>query len=395
MAQQRTARRALQWSLVAALVVVGAGAAGWWWVAGRRAEGGPADRAARPQPGQVAGNRTEAVAEPGGRELLRLSTQAGVRAVPVRRMTIRRYVEATGTVTAVRDVSLSFGVAGRLKAVQVVEGDRVKAGQVLAALEDTSQQLAYVRARNEYEQARLELGPAQVEESRLAMEAARRELESTKLVAPFDGVVVSVGVKAGEMVGASQPVVRLVDLSSLQVEVAVDEVDLPHVRPGQSALVSVKGYPDLQIRGTVERLTPAGRTQGDLVLFDVVVALREARPELLPGMTATARIEVERADNVLAVPEEAVVEVGGRSMVSRVVGDRAVLTPVELGVSDGRFVEVRAGLDEGDQVLATNYEVYRRLSGNGTTSGGAGPAPRPFFRFTPGPGPGPRGAGRP
>lgn len=327
-----------------------------------------------------------------GRELLRLATQAGVQAVPVRRMDVRRYVEATGTVTAVRDVNLAFGVAGRLKTVHVAEGDRVKAGQVLAALDDTSQQLAYVRARNEYEQARLDLGPAQVEERRLAMEAARRELEATKLVAPFDGVVVSVEAKAGESVGASQAVVRLVDLSSLQVEVAVDEVDLPHVRPGQPALVSVKGYPNLVIRGAVERLTPAARSQGDLVLFDVVVRLQEAREELLPGMTATARIEVERADGVLAVPEEAVVEAGGRALVSRVVDGSVELTPVELGVSDGRFVEVRAGLSEGDRVLATNYEVYRRLSGGGTGSGGgAGSPPNTFFRVSPGPVPGASG----
>ena len=390
--EQRRVRRAWQWSLVAALVVAVGGAAGWWWLSARRAEGGPAGRAPRLGQGQASVSRAEAFAEQRGRELLRLATQAGVRAVPVRRMTIRRYVEATGKVTAVRDVNLAFGVAGRLKALQVSEGDRVKAGQLLAALDDTSQQLAYVRARNAYEQARLEQGPAQIEESRLAMEAARRELEATRLVAPFDGVVVSLGAEPGENVGASQTVVRLVDLSSLQVEVAVDEVDQPYVQPGQPALVSVKGYPDLQLHGTVERVTPAARTQGDLVLFDVVVRLQEVRPELLPGMTATARIEVQRADNVLAVPEEAVVETGGRSLVSRVVGDRVELTPVELGVSDGRFVEVRSGLGEGDQVLATNYEAYRRLSAGQGGPGGAGPSGGAFFRVNPGPMPG--GPGR-
>ncbi|MEW6046769.1 MAG: efflux RND transporter periplasmic adaptor subunit [Bacillota bacterium] len=384
MAQQHMARRAWQWPLIAALAVVLGAAGGWWWLAARRAEGGPADRAARLDQALGPGGRAGAVTEQRGRELLQLATQAGVRAVPVRRMDIRRYVEATGKVTALRDLNLAFGVAGRLQAVHVVEGDRVKAGQVLAALDDTTQRLAYVRARNEYEQARLELGPAQVEERRLSMEAAREDLEATKLVAPFDGVVVSVLAKAGEIVGTSQAVVRLVDFASLQVEVAVDEVDLPHVRPGQPALVSLKGYPDLVLQGVVERLATAARSQGDLVLFDVVVRSQEARQELLPGMTATARIEVERADNVLAVPEEAVVEAGGRSLVSRVVDGSVVLTPVQLGVSDGRFVEVRAGLNEGDQVLATNYEAYRRLSGDN-----AGPSPNTFFRI--GPSPVPRG----
>ncbi|HEY8425912.1 MAG TPA: efflux RND transporter periplasmic adaptor subunit [Limnochordales bacterium] len=380
MAQQRGIRRALHWSVVAVLVLAAGGAGTWWWLAARRAETSAAG-AARPAGGAVVRREAGAFSEEEGRELLRLASQAGVQAVPVQRVDIRRYVEATGTITSERDVTLSFGVAGRVKAVHVGVGDRVKAGQLLAELDDTSLRLAYVRARNAYEQARLEQGPAQVEESRLAMEAARQDLEGARLVAPFDGVVVSVDAQAGEHVSASQTVVRLVDLSALRVEVSVDEVDLPYVRPGQSAVVTVRGYPDLSLEGEVERLTPAGRGQGDLVLFDVVVRLRESRDELLPGMTATARIEVARADDVLAVPEEAVVETGGRALVSRVVDGSIVLTPVELGVSDGRFVEVRSGLSEGDRVLATNYEVYRRLAGSSSGTSRPPGAPGPTFRI--------------
>ena len=377
-------RRALRWPWIVVLVLAVGGVAAGWWVAARRAEGEEPSAARAPGaalPAGRAGASGEAVAQQ-GRELLRLAEQAGVQAVPVQRRDVRRYVEATGTVTAERDVNLSFGVAGRVKAVRVAQGDHVKAGQVLAELDDTALQLAYVRARNAYEQARLEAGAAQVEESRLAMEAARRDLEAARLVAPFDGVVASVDVDPGESVSASQSIVRLVDLSSLQVEVSVDEVDLPFVHPGQTALISVKGYPDLTLQGVVDRLTPAGRTQGDLVLFDVVVRLKEPRDELLPGMTATARIEVARADGVLAVPEEAVVEAGGRALVSRVVNGAVVPTPVELGISDGRYVEVRSGLSEGDRVLATNYEAYRRLAGNSAAATTGGP-PREgaFFRI--------------
>ncbi|WP_324669701.1 efflux RND transporter periplasmic adaptor subunit [Geochorda subterranea] len=380
MAQRRVLGRALHWSVIAAVVLAAGGVGTWWWLAARRAEGSTAG-SVRPPAGAAVRGEAEAVVQQEGRALLRLASQAGVQAVPVQRVDIRRYVEATGTITSERDVTLSFGVGGRLEAVHVGVGDRVQQGDLLAELDDTSLRLAYVRARNAYEQARLEQGSAQVEESRLAMEAARQDLEGARLVAPFDGVVVSVDAQAGEHVSASQAVVRLVDLSALRVEVSVDEVDLPYVRQGQAAVVTVRGYPDLALEGEVERLTPAGRSQGDLVLFDVVVRLREARDELLPGMTATARIEVARADGVLAVPEEAVVETGGRALVSRVVDGSIVLTPVELGVSDGRFVEVRSGLREGDRVLATNYEVYRRLAGSNPSSGGPPGGPGTTFRL--------------
>lgn len=384
-AEQRVARRVRRWPLVAALAVVVAAGAGGWWVAARRAEGGSTAQGARSGQRPAFAARSDGAFAERGRELLRLAAQAGVQPVPVRRMDIRRYIEATGSVTALRDVALTFGVAGRVQAIHVSQGDRVRAGQLLATLDDTSQQLAYVRARNEYEQARLELGTAQLEEYRLAMETAKKELEATRLTAPFDGIVADVAVEPGESVGAAQAVVRLVDLSSLQVEVSVDEVDLPYVRAGQPALVSVKGYPDLVLEGVVERVAPAARSQGDLVLFDVVVRLQQPPRELLPGMTATARIEVERADGVLAVPEEAVVEVGGRSLVSRVTSDGVQVTPVELGVSDGRFVEVRSGLSEGDRVLSTNYEVYRQMAGSSTGAAGPGPQGGAFFRIGPRP----------
>lgn len=322
-----------------------------------------------------------------GRDLLRLSAQAGVQAIPVQRMDIHRFVEATGSLVAAREQKLHFGVAGRVKSVAVQEGQFVQAGTLLAVLEDVDQQLALVKARNEYETARLEKATAQIEEKRLALETARRNLEATRLVAPFDGVVAQLDIRPGDQVTAAQQVAWLVDLNSLQAQVAVDEVDLAHVRAGQAVTVRSKTFPDLELPGRVERIATAGRTQGDLVLFDVVVLLERSDPRLRHGMSVTARIEVENARGVLAVPEEAVTEAGGRPMVTRVVGEEAVPTPVQLGVSDGRFVEVRSGLREGDRVLASNYALWRGASGGQNPSGTTAGA-NPFgFRLTPGGGP--------
>lgn len=343
--------------------------------------GGPG----RPDAGGAASlpNRVETQ----GRDLLRLSAQAGVQAVPVQRMDIHRFVEATGSLVAAREQKLHFGVAGRVKSVAVQEGQFVQAGTLLATLEDVDQQLALVKARNEYETARLEKATAQIEEKRLALETAQRNLEATRLVAPFDGVIAQLDIRPGDQITAAQQVAWLVDLNSLQAQVAVDEVDLAHVRAGQAVTVWSKTYPDLELPGRVERIATAGRTQGDLVLFDVVVLLERSDPRLRHGMSVTARIEVENARGVLAVPEEAVTEVGGRPMVTRVVGEEAVPTPVQLGVSDGRFVEVRSGLREGDRVLASNYALWRGAA-SGQASGGASASANPFsFRLTPGGGP--------
>lgn len=389
------ARRRMVFAGLAAVVIVAAGAT-WWWV-GRSG----ATQAPRNVRGLVQNPSGSAVTAAGGagvpdalqaagRELLRLSEQAGVQAVPVQRGTIERTIEATGSIVAGRDVSLTFGQGGRIETVSVEEGQRVGRGSILATLESTQQELAYVRARNEYEAGRVDRGPSQVEELRLAMESAKRQLDQTRLSAPFDGVVAEVSVSPGDQVTASAGVVRLVDLSTLKVEADVDEVDLPFVKAGQPAVVTVKSYPGQQWEGEVASVGAAGRVQGDLVLFDVAVAVRSADPRLMPGMSATVSIVVERAEDALVVPEEAVAEMNGQAFVTRLEGGSAVPTRVTLGPSDGRRVAILSGLDEGDRVLATNYALYRRMAEGQATTGQSGGArmPAATFRFAAPVGPG-------
>src|SRR5690606_1897965 len=109
--------------------------------------------------------------------------------IPVERSTIVRTLSYSGSLEPARDETLTAGSAGWIKEVRVAKGDRVKAGDVIARLDDTEAQLELMRARREYEQAKMESPAIVVEERRLALLSAERRRSGTAVTAPVAGAV--------------------------------------------------------------------------------------------------------------------------------------------------------------------------------------------------------------
>ena len=128
--------------------------------------------------------------------------------------------------------------------------------------------------------------------ARLALESARRGLEGVELVAPAPGTVVEVHAAPGALVGGGSPIVTLLDTSDLEFHtVNLSERDLGQIYPGQSAVVTLKAYPDDPIEATVGRVgLQAGAPVGDATTFPVILVLGEDGLELRPGMTG--RVEI-------------------------------------------------------------------------------------------------------
>lgn len=321
----------------------------------------------------VRGRISDAVTGAGsGRTALDAMVQTTTR---VQRRSIIHTIAATGNVTPVRQVELRFGRSGRVQDVFIQPGDRVEAGQVLAKLDSRELELAYNRARNAYEIARIDSAPNVVKEREIDMELARENLEQTNLRAPFSGVVIDVFVEPGQTVGtgAGDIAVYIVDDSSFEVRVAVDELDIARVEPGQSVDIRLDADPGRTRPGVVERVSLIANTQGNLVTVPVTVRFLEVDPFLRPGYTATLQIVVAEARDVLVVPVEAIWEEGNERTVTQVVNGQSRTVPVQTGLSDGAWVEIRSGLEFGDEVIALNYR-----GGSGGTApsrGGPGGAP--------------------
>jgi HlyD family secretion protein len=170
-------------------------------------------------------------------------------------------------------------------------------------------QVASVRAALQVAEAQLKAAEATVRQKQAALEQARLDLAHTEIRAPVDGVVVSRNVDPGQTVAASLQAPTLFtiaqDLTRMQVEAAVDEADVGRLREGMSATFTVDAFPGRVFRGEISQIRKAAQVVQNVVTYTTVITTPNPDRTLLPGMTANVRIEVDRREGVLRVPNAA------------------------------------------------------------------------------------------
>jgi HlyD family secretion protein len=187
------------------------------------------------------------------------------------------------------------------------------------------------------------------------LDSARVQLTYATIRAPISGVIGSVSTQEGETVaaGLSAPTfVTILDLSRLQVDAYVDEIDIGKVHVGQKAVFSVDAFPEREFMGDVVAIYPKAVIQDNVVNYDVVVSITTPYEGLLrPEMTANVTITLEARKGVLAVPTRSVKRERGRSLLYVLVEGRPVPRQVKLGWREGQWIEVLDGVDEGQTIL--------------------------------------------
>jgi RND family efflux transporter MFP subunit len=325
-------------------------------------------------------------------------TTPALRSTRVVRGDISVVLNETGTVEPVRQVVVKPAVSGVVQRLHVREGDEVRAGAVLATVEpDLSQARAVAelrsardRARVDVEQARRDLEQgralaaanllstrelqdreAAAEQARLQLESAEEQLRiveqsgvssqvrSLNVIAPAAGVVIRLGAEEGESVlagtgtlGGGTELVTIADLSSLEIDATVNEVDIGKVAVRQSVKITVDAYPNGEWEGAISYIAPAARveTESRVRVFDVEVQVVDPDERLRPGMTANIDIQGEQRESVLTIPVEAVFRKNGGEVVYGLENGKPVAIPVTLGLVDLARAEVLEGLAEGDVV---------------------------------------------
>lgn len=222
-------------------------------------------------------------------------------------------------------------------------------------------------------EAALHAAEAQLKSAEADLRMSQIELDKTVIRSPIDGVVISRDVDAGQTVAASLSAPTLFtiaeDLTRMQVNAAVSETDIGNVHEGMDAEFRVDAYPNKRFRGTVAQVRYAETVVDNVVTY--ITLINVANPELLlrPGMTATILFQVAKVDDVLVVPNAALrfnpqvntAEINwnrpgkGQPLqprVFRLEGRELVEVPVEIGLNDGTFTEVRTDkLKEGDRLV--------------------------------------------
>jgi RND family efflux transporter MFP subunit len=199
----------------------------------------------------------------------------------------------------------------------------------------------------------IEVAQAKVVSAQSTLETAQAALEAATMTAPFDGTVISVGAEVGDLVSSNTIVLTLADLSALRVRAIVDETDISQVEVGQEVEITFDAFPGRQFRGQVLQVPYQGTLTQNIVTYEVPISLEGGEGVALkPGMTANLRIVVARRENVLLIPAMAVQQgEEGNVVMVQDSPQRLTATRVEVGFSDGVYVEVVRGLNEGDQVV--------------------------------------------
>ena len=222
-------------------------------------------------------------------------------------------------------------------------------GSVNAAQAQLDQLLASPKAS---ELARAE---AQVAFAQAQLDQARIRLDDATLRAPFAGTVGMVNATPGERIGQEAPV-TLLDTSRYQVDMTVDEIDVPRVSVGQPVEVLIDALGAPALNGTVRRIAPQSQEGQSVTAYKVTVEVEPGARPIKPGMTASASIISDQRKGVLQVPAAAVRTENGASVVTVVTtgedGKQTIRTQlVEVGLRAGEQVEIRSGLSEQQQVL--------------------------------------------
>jgi len=296
-----------------------------------------------------------------------------VAAVEVAPRDLSLSLNLSGTVEPIREVRVAARMAGILHAVNLEEGQRVQAGQVLARF-DVAEQAAqldrahaqfnladagYRRARNlrdrqlisemEYDNARAERAAA---ESEVRLWETRTGLGT--VTAPSAGVVTVKSVEAGDAVSNGDPLFVVADVSTLVVKVGVADVYVARLSVGQPVRVSVDAMPGRAWKGRIRRIFPAADPESRLhpVEFQIAAGARD-RPA--PGYLARIDVDVERRRGVLAVPSEALLASAGEDPFVFVIdNDKLERREVVTGVSRRDWTEMLKGLRPGELVVASN-----------------------------------------
>ena len=236
----------------------------------------------------------------------------------------------------------------------------------------TVEELAMAQAQIDQAQAQLDKllntpTPEDLQSAQLQVDQARLNLSKATLTAPIDGVVTEVNITVGERPAGY--VVRLADLSVLQIELQVDEIDLPAVSVGQPAVIVLDALPDSPMTGQVMAIAPAPVSSASGVAgYEVTVTLDEQAKGAKVGMTANVDIETSRREDVVVIPAHLIQvdKTTGQTYVERSRSDGQVeRVDVNLGVRSGQTIEVLDGLEAGDQILLPLSDQEQDASSEG------------------------------
>jgi len=272
-----------------------------------------------------------------------------------------RIVHAQSRLNAAKDRLDAMLSGSDIKEVAIKKNQVLSAEMALAQaeknLDELAEEVAIKELQVEFAKDSVEQARQSVKLAQQSLEEAQKNLDEATITALFDGVVATVEAKEGDIIPpptmAAKTVIYLVDLSSMELIVELDEIDIPEVKLNQEAIIELDALPDITFKGIVTAIYPLPTTEGGVVLYNVKINLDIPENSAVRiGMSAEADIIIDKRSNVLLVPDRAIeANSQGNPVVKVMVNDQIQERQVVTGISDGLETEIVDGLNEGEIVL--------------------------------------------
>lgn len=280
----------------------------------------------------------------------------------------------SGTIEEMTDSTLSFSVSGTLTQIRVSAGQRVRQGELIASVDDATLQNSHTLALAALEQAEdayarmKQLHDAnslpeiqwtevqsKLKQARSAEQIAQKNLEDSRLYAPFGGVIAEKNVEVGQNVMPGAPVVRLVGVEQVKVCISVPENEIARIQVGQAARIRVSALDDKVFEGSIVEKGIAAHPLSRS--YEVKALVKNPSGELLPGMLCEMEVKQELArEGILLANHIVQLDSESRQFVWVNRSGKAAKRYVTVGELSSRGVFITSGLAPGDEVLVEGQQ---------------------------------------
>ena len=252
---------------------------------------------------------------------------------------VREIISATGIVEPQNRLEIIPPINGRIDAVYVQEGALVRAGETLAVMSSTDRAALLDAARMQGEDR---------------VQYWSEVYKPTPILAPLSGRIIVRNVEPGQTVNSSIRLFALAD--TLIIKAQIDETDIGKAAIGQKTIIGLDAYPDVQISGTVRRISYESRIVNNVTIYEVEIAPDNIPAIFRSGMSANIEIIRQQKDNVLLIPERALTYTSGGAsvLVKTPTGQQRV--NVQTGLRQDGRIEITSGLTDKDIVLIANRQ---------------------------------------
>jgi len=270
-------------------------------------------------------------------------------------------------------IRLASRTEGTVQLVHVDVGDSLEPGDLLAELDVSEERAELRRSQALAEEARLNHGrnaqlrergvvsPADFQASLARLKVAESEkslwqtrVEFGQVTAPRAAVVTARHIQPGEAVQRQDILFELSAMDSLIIRLGVSEMEVAHLRPGQSVELRLDALPELQLDAAIRHVAPAADPDSRLVIVEIALPEDAAEQGVRPGYLGRVRMVIDHRPHVLAVPVLALGRDDGKHYVYLIRDQRLQRREVRAGVTRGGWAEILQGLEAGDHVLASS-----------------------------------------